>query len=383
MYTYTLHQYIPKRTNKFFSKVYWTNNKAKGIVAQSKFFEEFSVGSFKHAKNTNVFPGCWLFSPKQSGWERKRTAFFVHPEITKYHKTGKKETTNQTPTNFKIVSDFLSDSQITVIYATPIAKNSLNIIPSKDDFDSLDGLDRFIIKPQKEEDKKTNKEIRERIKLSTNPIIEELNSCIEWINDIDLIEFFDSWEGTGGWASRSNKPWTKNTESEFEKLQPQTLEANFLFEFFHVGFLKTHLKKPFNDPYDVDGFLLNGSVVCPIEIKEKFPAKIAKNSTINFFGIDVGRVIMMLRLCIGTGNEAFYIIREMDEETKKFVEWKYMLLSDIIKFSSWNLSAGGIGMTGGATQTLRLPYNEFKSFSGPDLNKDIKKMDKFFENQKF
>ena len=187
----------------------------------------------------------------------------------------------------------------------------------------------------------------------------------------------------GGRATRSARPWTEDTESEFEKLQPQTLEANFLFEFFYAGFLKSHLKKPFNDPYDVDGFLLNGSVVCPIEIKEKFPAKIAKNSTAKFFGIDVGRVIMMLRLCIGTGNDAFYIIRELDEETNKFVEWKYMLLSDIIKFSSWNLSAGGTGMTGGATQTLRLPYHEFKSFSGSDLSKDIKKMNKFFENQKF
>ena len=181
---------ISKDTTKFLPKAYWTNNKAKGIVAQSKFFEEFSAGSFKHAKNTNIFPGCWLFSPKQSGWERKRTAFFVHPKITRHPKTGKKETTNQTPTNFVRVSDFLSDSQIKAIYAIPVANKSLNITPDKDDFDSLD---RIIIKPQNEKDKETNKEIRTKIKLSVDPIIVELNSCIEWITDIDLIEFFDSW----------------------------------------------------------------------------------------------------------------------------------------------------------------------------------------------
>ncbi len=76
---------------------------------------------------------------------------------------------------------------------------------------------------------------------------------------------------------------------------------------------------------------------------------------------------MMLRLCLATDSNALYIIREVDEsEDRKFVEWRFITLSNMIMGSSWNLQAGGKGMGGGDTQTIMLSGSLFATF---DLNK--------------
>ena len=92
-----------------------------------------------------------------------------------------------------------------------------------------------------------------------------------------------------------------------------------------------------------------------MEIKEKFPGQ---NREDKFFGIDAGRVMMLLRICLPNDANAIYLIREVDKRAG-FVGWKYITLSDIIMTSSWNLQAGGRGMGGQATTNIRLPYDYF------------------------
>ena len=120
-----------------------------------------------------------------------------------------------------------------------------------------------------------------------------------------------------------------------------------------------------SDPYDVDGFLLSYSAraVLPLEIKEKFPAGSGDNA---FFGIDAGRVLMLLRLCLPNDANAFYMIREVEETGREFVSWKFMPVSEIIASASWNLQRGGRGMGGQETQTIRLPYGGFRKLE-PDI----------------
>ena len=137
---------------------------------------------------------------------------------------------------------------------------------------------------------------------------------------------------------------------------------------FYAGFLKTVHKKPLNDPYDVDLFLISISQkhIFPMEIKEKFPWASGNDK---FFGIDAGRIMMLLRLCLPNDANSVYLIRELDE-SGKFIGWKYMTLSDIIMTASWNLQAGGPGMGGQSTQTIRLPYKHFKNFTDNDLTEE-------------
>ena len=101
----------------------------------------------------------------------------------------------------------------------------------------------------------------------------------------------------------------------------------------------------------------------PIEIKEKFPGESSAGA---FFGIDAGRLLMLLRLCLPNDSNAVYLIREVTEGERRFVGWKCMTLSEIVTAASWNLQRGGTGMGGQETQTVRLPYSCFREF-GPNF----------------
>lgn len=139
-----------------------------------------------------------------------------------------------------------------------------------------------------------------------------------------------------------------------------------LNELFYAGFLKGTFKKPVNDPYDIDSFLISISqkYIFPMEIKEKFPAVSGRDK---FFGIDAGRIMMLLRMCLPNDANAVYLIREVDEHGR-FIGWKYITLSDIVMTASWNLQAGGPGMGGQSTQTIRLPYDYFKEFNTGEIS---------------
>jgi hypothetical protein len=162
-----------------------------------------------------------------------------------------------------------------------------------------------------------------------------------------------------GRANLNHQVWDKDVVERFNKFSEESLLKLTLKQAFYYSYLKLKLKASFIDPYDVDGFLVgfNGNVF-PIEIKEKSQTDNGK------FGIDAGRILMMMRLCITTDSNALYIIREVDNsESRNIIGYKYITLSDMIMNVSWNLQAGGVGMGGSNTQTIMMTSKAFTDFS--------------------
>jgi len=65
-----------------------------------------------------------------------------------------------------------------------------------------------------------------------------------------------------------------------------------------------------------------------------------------------------------------YIIREVDEDGRRFLGWKMLSLDAILMNSNWNLQAGGTGMLGGQTQTVTFPYEIFEDLTVDTLSDD-------------
>ncbi len=173
-------------------------------------------------------------------------------------------------------------------------------------------------------------------------------------------EPFISWPGGRGRASSGNQ-WQSDVVKRFEKTTPKELTELVMRQAFFYGYLKERLHKSIADPYDVDAFIVGFTgTVMPMEIKEKSPTDKGD------FGIDAGRILMLLRLCLATDSNALYVIREVDDSpTRELVGWRCITLSDMIIGCRWNLQAGGASMTGGATQTVMISGSLFQSF---DLN---------------
>ena len=95
-------------------------------------------------------------------------------------------------------------------------------------------------------------------------------------------------------------------------------------------------------------------------MKEKFPVI---NSTERYFGIDAGRIMMLLRLCTPNDSNAMYVVRQVNQNGRKFEGWKYITLSKMLMNAGWNLQSGGVGMGGQNTHTIKIPYDEFQDLS--------------------
>lgn len=162
-----------------------------------------------------------------------------------------------------------------------------------------------------------------------------------------------------GRANLNHQAWDKDVLKRFNDFSEESLLKLTLKQTFYYSYLKVKLKASFIDPYDVDAFLVgfNGNVF-PVEIKEK--SRTDKGE----FGIDAGRILMMMRLCITTDSNALYIIREVDNsQSRSIVGYKYITFSDMLMNVSWNLQAGGIGMGGGNTQTIMMTCKAFHDFN--------------------
>ena len=169
---------------------------------------------------------------------------------------------------------------------------------------------------------------------------------------------FTLWNGGKGRPSKG-KAWDQEVIKRFNNCEQEQLTSLVLRQTFYYGYLKTKLKIPLKDPYDVDGFIVSYQAnVIPLEVKEKSPTQKGD------FGLDVGRILMMLRLCLSTNQNAIYVIKEVNNNAKRtFIDWKYITLSDMIMYSSWNLQGGGRSMTGGTTQTVMFSRELFNSFT--------------------
>lgn len=318
----------------------WSKNKAKGLTAQIRLEEQFSSGDWKkHAEKT--FSGCWLLSPKSLKSYKKRHAFFVHNKILK--ETGDEINPQVLLGNqarpFYGIAEFLRNAGFKIIYAIPLSGNG------RIDFEPFYSKNYESIKWN---------------------FFEYQNEQLVRRSENDV---FDGWTRRGMARYRKDKWENDSLRQNFLNMTQYQLDSLVLNELFYTGYLKSVQKKSADDPYDVDSFLISLSQkhIFPVELKEKFPVL---TNTERYFGIDAGRILMMMRICIPNDSNGLYLIREMNGEGTDVVGWKYMTLSKMIMTSSWNLQAGGRGMGGGDTQTVKLPYDEFETITESTFDED-------------
>ena len=303
----------------------WNQNKARGIYGQAQFENEFIEGKFrKHAKK--LFHGCWLISQKSIDFHKFRFCVFVHDKILKEmaDKIDPSSLLGRKDKPFYAVAEFMKNAGVGIIYAVPTAP------AGKLTFESL--LDKDYRIP------------------AWHVLFYENEKLVKKAHSLD---FFSGWEGKRGRATYQKAKWAHpDTRLLFANLSEEKLLSMLLNELFVTGYLRAILKKPIADLYDVDGFIISLSQkhILPIELKEKFPVLTARE---RFFGIDAGRILMLLRICIPNDSNALYIIREVEPDSRKLKAWKFMTLSKIVMTSGWNLQAGGRGMGGQSTQTVK------------------------------
>jgi hypothetical protein len=317
---------------EFFEKV-WSKNKAMGLAAQAHFENEMNGGTFKkHIEK--LFHGCWLISPKALDSHKFRFCIFVHGKLLKISQDEMlpKSFLGEKSRPFYAVAEYMNNAGIGVVYAIPFTDSG------KFDFDAMGEKDYTSLKWD--------------LFFYENEKFVKKNAS----------EFFDKWEGSGHPTYRKERWDNDSLKEAFNSMEEEKLESMLLNELFYTGYLKSIVKKPTNDPYDVDGFIISLSQkhILPIEIKEKFPVLTKRE---RYFGIDAGRIMMLLRLCIPNDSNAIYIIRQVTENGRKLEAWKFITLSKIIMSAGWNLQAGGRGMGGQDTQTVKLPYDEFENIT--------------------
>ena len=179
-------------------------------------------------------------------------------------------------------------------------------------------------------------------------------------------EPFKSWESGTGRPSKG-KEWNNDVEDRYKNANSHDLINLTMRQAFLEGYLKETLRKSFGETYDVDGFIVSfAGKVLPLEIKEK-----SRTPKKEEFGVDAGRILMLLRMCLMTDSNALYIIREVDEsETRELINWQYITLSDLIMKCRWNLQGGGAGMGGGTTQTIMMPADLFNILNDENFSED-------------
>jgi len=290
---------------------YWAENKAKGLMAQLLFRKEMKGGVYSEY-GQKFFGGCWVLAPRREDFFKFRFCFFVHPVMLKnmLNDDAKPEDImgNAEGLKFRMVAGFLTRAGMEVIYAISVGEAPL----------PPENMRWFLYRYNDKRDR---------------------------LQRIDEDTFFSRWEGRGRPGRKDKEKWGPNLRKEYLALEEEELLYLLLNEAFYTTFLKGSLRKSVSDPYDVDGFLLSflTGTVLPLEIKEKFPARRGDSA---FFGIDAGRILMLLRLCLPSDTNAFYVIREVREADRKFIDWKFMPISEIIASASWNLQRGGKGMGG-------------------------------------
>lgn len=325
-------QLLEAQTAINYLQQYLSFNKARGMVSECS-LESFVINQVPTHAN-KYLSGGWLISPKTVESSRYRFVVFVMPhlyndEIELEYAINEK----QADRAFQGLATYLTQSAIGVIVSGATIRESNDLFELEENSLNLRWTNFSY----------TN----ERLNRNVNN------------------EPFTKWAGNRGRASRGNE-WQPDVIRRFEELDGEQLTSLTLRQAFYNSYLKKELKKPLDDPYDVDAFIVSyRGAVMPVEIKEKSPTESGA------FGLDAGRILMMLRMCLATDSNAIYIVREIDNSVERdFVAWRYITLSNLILGCSWNLQAGGAGMGGGATQTVMMPGSLFENFTERNLTEE-------------
>ncbi len=306
------------------------SNKAMGLVAQADFqkWVHESGGSAER----KYFNGCWVMSPKGST-ATKRMCFFVHNKIETKETLLSAVDSLISNRGFHSLCGSMTRSGFGVFHC--FAKGSSSVR-------NLADLDWSVFRYQNEN-----------------------------LIEMDAQQFFANWPGRG--RPGRGVAWNANVIDRYQVLDIHMLESLVLNQVFFNSFVKELMRKPVADPYDVDGFFVSyEGKILPLEIKEKFPFEANK---VKLLGIDAGRILMLMRICLPLDCNGLYLIREVeDSPQRRFVGWKMTTLDSIVMNSNWTLQAGGMGMTGGPTQTVTFPYACFsdvnvQTFSDENLHR--------------
>lgn len=310
---------MDKETALAYLKGVMGNKKAIGLVAQTDFRNW--VHSCGSSVENKFFDGCWVMSPKGST-ATKRMCFFVHERIETAETLTPCLENLQMNRGFHGLCGSLSRSGLGVFYCIPYGDPHTK---------NLDGLNWVLFNYQNER-----------------------------LIQINAEGFFSLWPGHG--RAGKGKPWDEEVEKRYSNIDPTLLESMVLNQVFYNSFFKKLMGKPAADPYDVDGFFVSyEGKIFPIELKEKFPFEANKQKLL---GIDVGRMLMLFRICLPLDCNGLYIVKEVeDSKERTCVGWKIMTLDSMIMNCNLNLQAGGTGMTGGATQTATFPYSAFSDLT--------------------
>lgn len=191
----------------------------------------------------------------------------------------------------------------------------------------------------------------------------------EHLDAVDIASETADWR-TGGYTTTNDGEYLSVLTESLEDFSDSIIREMF----FKQHFFSEHLKDvhSFTGTYfDVDGFLLQDSNMVPYEIKEK---SVYDDGSTAMFGLDVSRLIVMLRVGLTEGLDPIYIVREVEEEgelhafNRAFVDWHFIHSSDVVRTSAWQVQGGGPGMTGGRTMTLMIPESEFESLDFASLD---------------
>ena len=304
-----------------------TFNKARGMVSECSLESHLQSLSAKDAMK--YLPGGWVLSPKTIESSRYRYAVFVLPQL--FENENELEAAihaRETDRGFQALATFLHQSAFGIIVAGAISSDSSSPIP-----------DRLTWRNYTYRD--------ERLVLNTGD------------------EPFHKWGGGRGRASAGNT-WQPDVIARYKDIGCAQITSLTLRQAYFYGYLKQHLRLPFDDPYDVDAFIVSfRQTVMPVEIKEKSPTSTGS------FGLDAGRILMMLRMCLATDSNALYVVREVDTSaTRQLVGYRCITLSNLVMGCSWNLQAGGAGMLGGGTQTVMMPGSLFEPFTERNLSEE-------------
>ncbi|MDH5021824.1 hypothetical protein [Halobacterium rubrum] len=189
--------------------------------------------------------------------------------------------------------------------------------------------------------------------------------------EVEISEETSTWR-TGGYDNGADDDYYELLVEGLTGISDNYIREMFYKQHFYSEHLKgTH---SFTGTYfDVDGLLVRDKTVVPYEIKEK---SAYEDEGVELFGLDVSRLIVMLRTSLAEGLDPVYVVREVVEEEdmhgfdRDFVDWHTISASDVIRASAWQVQGGGPGMGGARTQTLMIPKSEFDSLAPASLDPD-------------
>ncbi len=320
---------VSTRLSLKYLQQFLVNNKARGMVAELSLRSELSTSTFP--SDNKLFAGGWLLSPKvQAPQIPQHYCYLVFVLPLLY----------ADDTEIQQAVEQLERDRGWQALATGLYKSGIGIIVSgaksltdKADYGNL-AWSHFVYQDER---------------------------LIQTSGDYPFV----AWPGARGRPSRGDA-WQDDVVERFEQVAETDLTELVLRQAFYYGYLKQILRKPFEDPYDVDAFIVGyQGAILSVEIKEKSPTEQGS------FGVDAGRILMLLRLSLATDRNALYLIREVDTSfVRSYVAWRYITLADMIIGCNWNLQAGGRGMGGGATQTVMIHGELFKPFSPANFSEE-------------